>query len=331
MIVQYAEALACYRKLPDQLQFPSYHPDYVIQDAKRDAQLLPRFFIYEEDQKLYYHAFHLANIPEAGMKDIQSPYGYGGPISNSMDSGFLHRARNAYVEWCKGEKILAEFIRFHPLLNNQAYYHGEAIKDRETVWIDLSLQDLFESYQTRVRRKIRKARKNGVRIEQWNSERFKKPFMALYGELMVDLQSSDFYKFPEIYFDIVHHDYVYCLACLVGDELIGGGVYLAGPTMMEYHLSASSAVGKSYDVTNLMMHEAAILGQRLGCEVMHLGGGTDSSVNNSLLFFKSGFSNNRSQFYIGKTIFFPSEYEHMKQRWQERSGETANRVLFYRK
>ncbi|MHB1099939.1 MAG: hypothetical protein ACYCZR_10330, partial [Burkholderiales bacterium] len=178
------------------LQSPYLHPCYVVADAKRDDTLSPVFFVFEEGGNAFYYAFHTSPVPHQPIRDIQSPYGYGGPISNSEDEGFLTRAWSAFHLWCRENSVLTEFVRFHPLLDNSRFFSEKVLSDRETVWIDLSEKDLLSTYSTRARTTIRKAQKNDLKVEWWKPEDFAHMFSRFYLDHMQSLNADSYYYFP---------------------------------------------------------------------------------------------------------------------------------------
>ena len=63
-----------------------------------------------------------------GYLDITSAYGYGGPLVSTPDGGpadatrrvrLLGLFRAEFSAWCREQRIVSEFIRFHPLLENE--------------------------------------------------------------------------------------------------------------------------------------------------------------------------------------------------------------------
>lgn len=331
MLVGYDKAQTAFAGLDAEKRAPSLHPFYIVADAERSRELQPMFFVYEENGAVYYHGFHVAKVAGANFVDIQSPYGYGGPVSSSDDVAFLAKAEESYTAWCRENNVLVEFVRFHPLLENWRYYQGEVIPDRQTVWLSLEDADLLAGYSTRGRTAVRKALKEGLRVEWLGGPRFMEVFPDMYREAMAEINADDFYHFNNGYFArLLNWDKVHLAVCLRGEEVVAGAIFLAEQTIMEYHLSASTLAGKKLAATNLILHEAALLGQKMGCRALHLGGGTDSRANNALLFFKAGFSRSRGLFKIGKQIHQVSAYNDLKDGWLERHGTVSNRILFYR-
>lgn len=331
MQVSLDAALVFFHRLPDTLQAPSLHPAYVQADAARASELTPVFFVYQNGDNFFYHAFHLAAVPGTAYRDIQSPYGYGGPVATVDDPAFLAEAWQAYSSWCEEHRVLAEFVRFHPLLENWRFFSGEAVADRETVWVYLKLPDLLASYEVRARTAIRKAVKQSLSVEWWAAKRFHEAFQPLYCATMEGLKASSFYFFPPEYFSrLAQWDGVHYAVSLYEGKVVAAAIFMQGPDILEYHLSAADEVGKKFGATNLLLHEAGLYGQRAGCSRLHLGGGVNADANNSLLFFKSGFSDRRASYKIGRKIHNPAAYLEMKSQWQAKTGRDSNRVMFYR-
>jgi hypothetical protein len=330
--VNYNLALEIFEAFPTHCKSAYLHPFYVFADASRDLSLKPVFWVYEEDESIFYHGFHLAKIADTSYYDIQSPYGYGGAISSSEDPSFLNSAWSAYNNWCKEQQVLAEFIRFHPLLYNHRLYNGEVICDRDTVFVDLSSHDLMSNCAPRTRTAIRKAIKNGLTVEWAKPEQSWQDFQSLYNSTMKDLGAESFYFFPETYHHLIlNWDKANLVVCKLSDGSIGAAaVFLNSSHIMEYHLGASTQLGKTSGAMLLLMHTVSLKAQGLGYKFLYLGGGTNHESDNSLLFFKSRFSNLREPFQIGKQIFYPDIYNIMKQEWQLKHSSASNRVLFYR-
>lgn len=331
MQVDFSTAVRMFELLPGRQQSAYLHPYYVMADVSRDQDLEPVFFVYREKDHIFYHAFHLGKVKGTDFSDIQSPYPYGGPLSSTLDRGFLKKAWSNYISWCQEKNILAEFVRFHPLLENWLYYPDEIRYMRKTVWIDLEPADLLSAYTARVRTALRKAQKHGLQINWINDQYAYKTFLELYFQAMKRLQAEEFYYFPEEYFEKLQTwNQCYLAICFKGNEPLAAALFLKQASMMEYHLCASSPEGKKWSAANLLIHHGGLKAKILGCKFLYLGGGTDNRDDNSLLFFKSGFSKQRAPFKIGKIIHIPGAYHKMKIDWQERYGRCAEKTLFYR-
>lgn len=316
--------------MPQDQHVATLMPAYVMADAQRDTELKPLFIGYEEEGSYWLHSVHRSPIPNSDLFDQQSPYGYGGPICNSTSQSFISKAWSAYVDFCKSERVLAEFVRLHPLVDYSQSYLGTTSYNRDTVLVALDIADIGANYTTRCRTAIRKAVKNGIVSRVIEKSRISSRFMDFYFAGMQAIGASDFYFFNRDYFDAFSHwDNVELIACTLNDDWLSAGLFLIDGDTMEYHLSATTLHGRSLGATNLLLDFAAKVAKEKGCKYLYLGGGTDSDKNNSLLFFKKGFSTLSKPFLTGFTTFMPLLYEELRAEYLAR-GIYNGRSLFYR-
>ncbi|MGE4554435.1 MAG: GNAT family N-acetyltransferase [Desulfovibrionaceae bacterium] len=328
------DPIRTYEALPETLRAPGLHPAYILADARREPAAEPVFFAHREAGECWWHGFHLHAVPGTDWFDVQSAYGYGGPVSTSPDPDFLAGADRAWSDWCRERNVLAEFVRFHPLLENWRAFGGQVLPDRPTVWMDLTQADILASFETRARTAVRKARKNGAAV-RWVDRPAGTPelaaFAGLYRADMARLGADPMYFFRDDYFQgLCAWEGVRLAVCEAGGDLLAAALFLADGRILEYHLSAADEAGRRLGAVNLVLHEAALRGRELGLEAFHLGGGFDAAPDNPLLFFKAGFSRQRAEFRIGKRIHRPGDYAALKARWEAQRGVTASKILFYR-
>ena len=104
---------------------------------RRDVYFLPEYLLAYEaeghgeaycalamtDDAIWMYPYLRCNIPMADkylagkvFYDIQSPYGYGGPVVNEAgeDKTFLRDAWQYFSDWCDRTGVVGEFCRFHP-------------------------------------------------------------------------------------------------------------------------------------------------------------------------------------------------------------------------
>jgi hypothetical protein len=319
------QASEIFQQLPARVRIPSAHPAYVAADAAELQDARPRYYGVQAGDNLFYHAAIERPVPGQDAVDFQSPYGYGGPILSGSPS-FFQSAWDHYATWCRQNHVLVEFVRFHPLVDNWRPYPGEAAFNRETVWIDLLAEDLLKAFKTRARTAVRKAVKKGLAVSWRAGNALVSHFAALYRETMARLDADDAYFFSDRYFSALSAmpGFQLCTCWLEG-RIVAGAIFLTAGTFMEYHLSASTEEGRRLGATNLILKEAAHWGKANGFQKLHLGGGSDTRPDNRLLFFKKGFSNNTSNFYIGSFVHNPPLYRRMAQ-----GNDDISRILFYR-
>ena len=127
--------LRFFDNLPTNFKDIYFHPEYVDMHKfiKGSRSLL---FIYYDSKDFWAHSFiyqpinlSYANIKDNQWFDIESVYGYGGPISNSKNNKFIKNANDCFTKWAIEKKIIASFIRFNPLISN----HEFVDKDTEII------------------------------------------------------------------------------------------------------------------------------------------------------------------------------------------------------
>src|SRR5262245_31767944 len=117
-------AVDVFRSMPEGCQLASLHPELAQIDASRDSLLEPVFWCFSAGDRNLLHSFQLGQNPGLGITDIQSPYGYGGPLSNCDDAPFLGMADDRFQLWARENSVVAEFLRFHPLISQRKWYAG---------------------------------------------------------------------------------------------------------------------------------------------------------------------------------------------------------------
>ncbi len=320
-----------YEHLPVAKKISTLYPEYVLADAVRNKALEPFFWCASDKGSSLYHAGHLGRIVGTDAFDLQTAYGYGGPVCMGDSIAAIKNLWTQYDEWCCHNNVVVEFVRFHPMLENQHGYPGRIMPQRETVWIDLMQDDLLCSYKTRIRTTVRKALKSGVRVKWVDSDYFISFFPEFYRQAMTEIGADKHYFFTDSYFKmLLQMKGVHCGICLVDNEIISAAVFFSASPYMEYHLSASMQKGKHFGASSLLIHEAAKLGKIIGCEKLYLGGGDNNSKENTLLFFKTGFSTKRKLFSIGSWVHLHDSYESLKLTFPEAYACQPQRVLFYR-
>lgn len=316
---------------------PEYHQVYELNgDGTAWA-----FAAWEEDWILFY-PFMLREIPkppnaaeENVLRDIESVYGYSGPLANCRETRFLNRAWQVYREWCWRQNVVAEFVRFHPILANHSLPGpwDEVTYLRETVAIELncSTDELWQRYPSIQRNRIRKAYNTGLICREVALGDGLFRFIELYLQTMKRKKADDFYNFPLEYF--------YNLAAYLGNNLKLFGVFLKSKMIaaalfllkrpwMHYHLGGSDEEHLSKAPNNLLFHTAAEWGRSMGYSLFHLGGGNTNAPDDPLLRFKSSFSKKRLPFHIGKRVHNQSAYERLCHDWLNRHGLTERPKYF---
>jgi hypothetical protein len=265
-----------------------------------------------------------------GLRDITTPYGYGGPLVHAPEDavGVLARFREAFDTWCRSEGIVSEFIRFHPLLETQRglELHLETVTLGETVWcrVDEGVGELMAGMEPSHRRNLRKAQREGLVAAVETSDRGYDEFRELYNATMARRNASAMYSFDEGYFRSFREllgDRQALIAVRAGGTMIAGGLLMRSDRFAHYHLGGSSGAHLHLRPNNLFFFEAMQWARRRGASALHLGGGY--RPDDELLRFKRGLGSGRATFAIGRKIHEPDAYERLAALHRQRTGPVS--------
>jgi hypothetical protein len=250
-----------------------------------------------------------------GYHDITSPPGYGGPIGSWPEEpqAFFAAFRRELGEWCREHQVVSEFIRFHPLLDNQLGWepHLEVAAVGSVVWRKLErdttsmLDELSLAARHNVRLALEAGLSGGVERGEDAYERF------------AELAATDALRrgrSPREAFDArfltalrrrLQNDQT-----LVGvrhrDSLVSAALFVTGRTFAHYFASATDLAQSRLRPNNLLFFASLQWATGSGSTVLNLGGGHGSE--DEFLRFKAGFSHQRATRYVGRVIHLYEDY-----------------------
>jgi hypothetical protein len=336
------------KKNMDKINYPDIYftPQYAELFAKVDGGKVISFHHCSLLGEVYY-SFILrpifVNGEQQDYSDIITPYGYGGPIilscENSEKQKLLKSFDIEFSKYCADNRIISEFVRFHPLFNNVEYckeiYMAEF--NRYTVVIDLTTENPeMDSFTSQCRNKIRLAEKNGVSVEFDFIGNSINEFHRLYTLTMQKNNAKNYYFFDEKFFKemmIYFKNHIFILSAIYKNEMIGTAMFMYHNRFMHYHFSATNPLYYRLACNNLILSTAAKWGKLNGITLFHLGGGYTTNCDDSLLVFKKSFSKKGlCDFWIGKRIHNYEAYQKLVAlTYQYQTFENQSFFPLYRK
>jgi predicted N-acyltransferase len=256
------------------------------------------------------------DLQPAKFFDLTTPYGYGGPIvEGDFDATSQRRFTNEIFDFCEQNNIVSQFIRFHPLQNNQIFMKDlcEIAELKETIMIDTTNHEIInENMDSKNRNMIRKAKKTGVSITHDNGERIDE-FIRIYESTMKENQAGSYYYFEREYYDYLIDEMsdntIYFYSYAEG-RMISAAIFFYNEKYMHYHLSGTLKEFRYMASMNLLLNEAAVWASGRGIRQLHLGGGVGTT--DSLFGFKKQFNKKgKLSFYIGRNIFNKKAYDEL--------------------
>lgn len=296
-----------------------------------------KLFVYKEENNIAIYPFMLNTIKNYDLDekyyDIESAYGYGGPVTNSYEKNFLNNFENSFLEYSSQNNIIAEFIRFHPLQKNNNIFNKniEILHNRVIVYLDLTkgVNRIWnEDIKSKNRNMIRKAEKSGLIVEV---SRDYEVFKHIYCKTMNKVEADNYYYFDEKYYQQMKDSNNYILLNVRKENtIIASAIFMKYGKYFHYHLSGSLKEYLKFAPNNLLLWEAIKLSCESGAKWFHFGGGLSDSLDDNLFKFKSNFSKNTADFYIGKRIHNKEFYDYLIDEWEQKNNKKAKLLLQYR-
>ena len=325
-------------------RFDIYHTAAYHRLGEIDTGRTALAYFYQAEGHALFYPFLIAPVPAPltgghALYDLESVYGYTGPLATTNDRAILDRLWAPFRAWVKTRGVIAEMTRFHPLLETQQYAapSTQIIFNRDTLYFDLTEDEekTWAGYPPTQHRKIRQAQRAGLTLRLGAPEEIGTVFLPIYEKTMKYLGATDRYFFNTAYFAYLEKSLAGQIdLCLVekGPDILAAALYLKGPEFYHYHLAGSLPEFRQYRPNNLLFHEAARRARQLGYTRLHLGGGRTTAPDDELLRFKASFNTRRAAWHIGETIHDPAAYEDVTRAWLKQAGlaeRPSPLLLFY--
>ena len=246
--------------------------------------------------------------------DFATPYGYGGWIIEGDNPDGLFEA---YQDWIQRNGIISEFVRFHPMIQNQllcAEFY-DVIQLGEVVHMDLSSpEDIWNNITSKNRNMIRKAIKNDIKIYNGRFPEIYEKFRVIYNGTMDKDNAEDYYYFGEQFYESLLEDLpqnAQVFWAEKDEQVIAASIILTANMHMNYHLSGSIHEYSSFAPTNLLLYKVALWGWNNGYKTLYLGGGVGSGEDSLFKFKRAFYKGELNRFFIGKRIFNQKKYDQL--------------------
>jgi GNAT superfamily N-acetyltransferase len=255
--------------------------------------------------------------PDPAWRDSVAPYGYPCPlVRGAPGPETLAAMLRAFREAGAAAGIVAAFLRLHPLLPlPEAPFRefGALIAHGETVYLDLSLPREELDRQTRVNHlaDVRRLEREGFRmlLDPWDRL---DDFIGIYEQTMRYRDADPFYRFERSYFADLRR----CLGERLHLSLVqapdgaaaAAGLFTWVDGLVQFHLSGTSEAFRRAGPAKLMLIRMRDWAKGRGARFLHLGGGVGCRED-SLAFFKQGFSRSRARFGTFRMVLQPDVYQ----------------------
>ncbi len=296
----------------------------------------PEAILWEgENGKVFYPyikrpLYNLEYVPDKYREyfDITSPYGAGGVIFEGDTRGFLNDLRDFFID----EKIICEFIRFHPLIENHKIFEKDykIIEVSPIVYIDLrkfkNEKEILKGFRKGHKADIKYAIKKEYLIKKNKEKEWIKKFYDFFIKTMKRVGSDKRHFFPlEFFIKLSRIKGVNFYYVLFEGNILCCAIFLKFYPFGTYFLSASNILKRGGTHFMLWNFMEEIYKERF--EFFCLGGGL-SKGNDSLLHFKLGFSKNMKPYFISRKIYFKEIYDELTKEFMKYKSLKEKPSLF---
>lgn len=255
--------------------------------------------------------------------DLVTPYGYGGPQILYGEEGrtveLVSAFENAFQQYCIERRIVSEFIRFHPVLENAKDFLAcyDVIHLRDTVGTNLKdyEQPVEMEFSKSARKNIRQALKAGVEYRITPNPSDLTKFKNIYYATMERNRADTFYYFDDEYFENLISllgENVLLIEVLYEGQVIGAGLNFVYDNFAHTHLSGTVSEFNHLSPASILNYTLTLWGKEQGLDLIHGGGGRTNSAEDNLYIFKKQFGKNTSfKFYTGRKIWNKTIYKEL--------------------
>ena len=296
-----------------------YSNQYFMAATKLDPGE-PLLFYYKDHEGEIAYPFIKRRIAseENEYFDITTPFGYGGPLTKGKKNNPLLIAnfRKAFTEYCHEEKIIAEYIRFHPIMEN-AHLLKNYVK----------LIPLYETFSMDIHPRKKEGKKELVSgkdmetdgisklvIKKLGTVRHMFEFLVLYYLTIRRREEADsYYFFTDDYFETLISSLgpnLHLFGAFQKNKMISACYVLTSKDRIYHHLE-SSLEDSDTEAMKLLLLKIAEWGEENHFKSFHLGGDFKGERQQESRL-KQDLSNSKPHtFYIGHHIYDEETYNRL--------------------
>ena len=264
----------------------------------------------------FHNSFCASPIDGTGLFDVEPLLGYAGPLVTTADQDFIRAALELYSNTCSELKIIAELVRFDPMLKNHLSFLPQGkveITAAKRVIVVSCFSDpanQMSQFSQPCRRRLRAGLRQ-YRFERLHGAAGFLRFRAQYETSVRRLNLNDRWLFSDqLYDNAAKSDLFATYGVYDGDRLVSSALVVHHPRCSHYMLVASVA-DYPPGASELLIFGIARECASLGTSHLMLGGGRTAAPDDGLLRFKQKFAKGFCQFHIGHLIHDGRSYREL--------------------
>lgn len=240
---------------------------------------------------------------EFSFYDITTPFGYGGPVLKVEGDGYKLAANflAGFSKYCQVEAIVAEFIRFHPLLNNAEFFKDELelISVCNTYTLSLqnfSLQNAFGDSEDASKYSVKKL---GTVKHMFD-------FLVLYySTIRLNEEKDSYYFFTNDYFESLVSALgpnLQLFGAYEGNKLLAASYVLTKGEIIYHHLSGKAEGAEVGGAEEALQKNIAVWGAENNYLYCHIAGKRTGVAGKAETTEEPSYAAAASTYYIARLV-----------------------------
>lgn len=286
------------------------------------------------NDKAFLHAFSKKQIEDTEWYDIEPLVGYAGPVVNSDDKLFIDRALREYSQLCREQNIVAEVIRFNPLIQNHEQFQKANLIDivpaKEIVIANCHKDEFrqLKDFKDSTRRNLKNHALKYYRVETYDSSEKKQSFVNFYYQFLDNVGAKAEWYFPKSLFSRAAQSSYFKLVEVYDGDLICSSSLIIDHCLASYYFLGANTIPRLKGAHEMMLFKVCLNSAAHGIGKLILGGGNTSSAEDPLLIYKKKFALDTEIFYIGKIVHNEEIFSLLCEELINRNPEIKNANFF---
>jgi hypothetical protein len=279
--------------------------------------------VYRSDGAVVLYPFILRRLSAPPFADVHGephldmvspPFGWGGPlvVAGSPELSDFYRRLEVWARDCG---VVSEYVTFPPTAPPPAAYPGEVTRKMDSVVRSLaeSPETIWLDYKDTVRRCIRRAERDGVRIEIDPDGRRADEFLSVYAATMDRRTAGDDYQLSSDFLRRLDAGLRGAFAyfhAMLGGRLVSTELVLLAGTVTLFFRGGTLAEAFPARPNHLLKHHVILWSRERGQAHYVLGGGNRD--DDDLLRFKLTFAPSGARpLNVGRWVIDPAAYDRL--------------------
>jgi hypothetical protein len=262
-----------------------------------------------------------------GFWDATSAYGYGGPYFLEFDDRISEEFGAQHDGWAETQSLVTTFSRLSLFTDQRNLPIAEVFRAAPNVvrGLDLDEEELWRDYAHKVRKNVKRAQREGVKVRVDEKGKSLDEFLEIYRATMERRHASKRYMFPRSFFERLVAGLKGQFALFyadLGETPISTELVLVSNKTMYSFLGGTRSDFFSVRPNDYLKHEIICWGRERGKRAFVLGGGY--SGEDGIFRYKQSFApQGVKTFSVLKQVHNQRSYRQLieeRRAWETKSG-----------